>query len=121
MNPSAHPKQIAQGVLPAECGTQECQSAGAIPTHRPQTPLIRDPNRATFYVFYLLPDAFFGESFRARICMAGARAWNMKRNDVILGVLNFFRPAGYQGVRSAWLVNCITRAWQHGLNSPQKA
>ena len=25
----------------------------------------------------------------------------MKRNDVILGVLNFF---GYQGVRSAWLV-----------------
>ena len=33
--------------------------------------------------------------------LAGAREWNMQRNDVILGVLNFF---GYQGVRSAWLV-----------------
>ena len=33
--------------------------------------------------------------------LAGAREWNMKRNDVILGVLNFF---GYQGVRSVWLV-----------------
>ena len=100
MNPSAHPKQIAQGVLPAESGTHKCQSAGAIPTHRPQTPLIRDPNRATFYVFYLLPDTFFGKDF-SRADLAGAREWNMKRNDVILGVLNFF---GYQGVRSAWLV-----------------
>ena len=60
-------KQIAQGVLSAESGTHECQSAGAIPTHRPQTPLIRDLNRATFYVFYLLPDTFLGKTFRARI------------------------------------------------------
>ena len=67
MNPSAHPKQIAQVVLPAESGTHKCQSAGAIPTHRPQTPLIRDLNRATFYVFYLLPDTFLGKTFRARI------------------------------------------------------
>ena len=67
MNPSAHPKQIAQGVLPAESSTHKCQSAGAIPTHRPQTPLIRDPNRATFYVFYLLPDTFLGKTFRAWI------------------------------------------------------
>ena len=67
MNPSAHPKQIAQGVLSAESGTQQYQSAGAIPTHRPQTPLIRDLNRATFYVFYLLPDTFLGKTFRAWI------------------------------------------------------
>ena len=102
MNPSAHPKQIAQGVLPAESGTHKCQSAGAIPTHRPQTALIRDPNRATFYVFYLLHDTFFwgGKDF-SRVDLAGAREWNMQQNDVILGVLNFF---GYQGVRSAWLV-----------------
>ena len=100
MNPSAHPKQIAQGVLPAESGTHKCQSAGAIPTHRPQTPLIRDPNRATFYVFLPVTRYFFGHNF-SRADLAGAREWNMKRNDVILGVLNFF---GYQGVRSAWLV-----------------
>ena len=67
MNPSAHPYKIAQGVLPAESSTHKCQSAGAIPTHRPQTPLIRDPNRATFYVFYLLPDTFLGTTFRAWI------------------------------------------------------
>ena len=71
MNPSAHPKQIAQGVLPAESGTHKCQSAGAIPTHRPRTALIRDPNRATFYVFYLLPDTFFGKNF-SRADLAGA-------------------------------------------------
>ena len=87
-------------MLPAESSTHKCQSAGAIPTHRPQTPLIRDLNRATFYVFYLLPDTFFGKNF-SRADLAGAREWNMQRNDVILGVLNFF---GYQGVRSAWLV-----------------
>ena len=67
MRLSAHYKQIAQGVLPAESSTHKCQSAGAIPTHQPQTPLIRDPNRATFYVFYLLPDTFLGKPFRARI------------------------------------------------------
>ena len=67
MNPSAHPKQIAQGVLSAEYGTQECQSAGAIPTHRPQTPLIHDLNRTTFYVFYLLPDTFLGKPFHTQI------------------------------------------------------
>ena len=43
---------------------------------------------------------FFGYNF-SRADLAGAREWNMQRNDVILGVLNFF---GYQGVRSAWLV-----------------
>ena len=43
---------------------------------------------------------FFGKNF-SRADLAGAREWNMQRNDVILGVLNFF---GYQGVRSAWLV-----------------
>ena len=43
---------------------------------------------------------FFGKTF-SRADLDGAREWNMKRNDVILGVLNFF---GYQGVRSAWLV-----------------
>ena len=43
---------------------------------------------------------FFGKDF-SRVDLAGAREWNMQRNDVILGVLNFF---GYQGVRSAWLV-----------------
>ena len=51
----------------AESGTHKCKSAGAIPTHQPQTPLIRDLNRATFYVFYLLPDTFLGKTFRARI------------------------------------------------------
>ena len=33
--------------------------------------------------------------------LAGAREWNMQRNDVILGAASFF---GYQGVRSVWLV-----------------
>ena len=109
MNPSAHPKKIAQGVLPAESGTHKCQSAGAIPTHRPQTPLIRDLNRATFYVFYLLPDTFFGKDF-SRADLDGAREWNMKRNDVILGVLNFFRVAG----GSVGVVGCVVRTWEHG-------
>jgi hypothetical protein len=43
---------------------------------------------------------FFGHNFW-RADLAGAQEWNMQRNDVILGVLNFF---GYQGFRSAWLV-----------------
>ena len=60
-------KQIAQGVLLAESGTHECQSASAILTHLSRTPLIHDLNRATFYVFYLLPDTFLGQTFRARI------------------------------------------------------
>ena len=100
MNPSAHPKQIAQGVLPAESSTHKCQSAGAIPSHRPQTPLIRDPNRAAFYVFLPVTRYFFGKNF-SRADLDGAQEWNMERNDVILGAPSFF---GYQGVWSAWLV-----------------
>ena len=61
--PKSHPKQIAQGVLPAESGTHKCQSAGAIPTHRPQTPLIRDPNLATFYVFTCYLILFWAQLF----------------------------------------------------------
>ena len=100
MSLSAHYKQIAQGVLSAESGTHKCKSAGKIPTHPSQTDLILASEIAPFYVFYLLPDTFFGKNF-SRAILAGAREWNMKRNDVILGVLNFF---GQQGVRSAWLV-----------------
>ena len=58
MSLSAHYKQIAQGVLSAESGTHECQSAGAIPTHPSQTDLILVSEIAPFYVFYLLPDTF---------------------------------------------------------------
>ena len=43
---------------------------------------------------------FFWKNFW-RADLAGAREWNMQRNDVILGAPSFF---GYQGVRSAWLV-----------------
>ena len=59
---------------------------------------------------------FFGKNF-SRADLAGAREWNMKRNDVILGVLNFF---GYQSGGSVGVVGCIARAWQHGLKSRQK-
>ena len=52
MSLSAHYKQIAQGVLSAESGTHECQSAGAIPTHPSQTDLILASKIATFYVFF---------------------------------------------------------------------
>ena len=67
MNPNAHDKQIAQGVLSAESGTHECQSAGAFLTHPSQTDLILVSEIAPFYVFYLLPDTFLGKTFRARI------------------------------------------------------
>ena len=60
-------KQIAQGVLSAESGTHECQSAGAIPTHPSKPDLILASEIAPFYVFYLLPDTFLGKTFRARI------------------------------------------------------
>ena len=100
MNPIAHPKQIAQGVLPAESGTHKCKSAGEIPTHPSQTDLILASEIAPFYVFLPVTRYFFGHNFW-RADLAGAHKWSMKRNDVILGVLNFF---GYQGVRSAWLV-----------------
>ena len=52
MSLNAHYKQIAQGVLSAESGTHECQSAGAIPTHPSQTDLILASKIATFYVFF---------------------------------------------------------------------
>ena len=91
---------IAQGVLSAESGTHECQSAGAIPTHPSQTDLILASKIATFYVFLPVTRYFFGKDF-SRVDLAGAREWNMQRNDVILGAPSFF---GYQGVRSVWLV-----------------
>ena len=90
MNLSAHYKQIAQGVLSAESGANERQIAGAIPTQPPQTALIRRSEIATFYVCLPVTRYFFGQSF-SRADWASARKWNMKQNDVILGVLNFFR------------------------------
>ena len=65
-----------------------------------QNDLILASEIATFYVFYLLPDTFFGNNF-SRADLAGAQKWNVRRNDVILGALNFF---AHRGVRSAWLV-----------------
>ena len=100
MNLSAHYKQIAQGVLSAESDAHERQIAGAILTQLPQTALIRRLECATFYVFLPVTRYFFGQNF-SRADLAGAPKWNMKRNDVILKVLNF---CGYQRVRSAWLV-----------------
>ena len=82
------------------CGAHDRQRSGAIPAQPSQTDRIVASEFAPFYVFYLLPDTFFGKNF-SRADLAGAREWNMQRNDVILGVLIFF---GYQGVRSAWLV-----------------
>ena len=82
------------------CGAHDHQRSGAIPAQPSQTDRIVASEFAPFYVFYLLPDTFFGKNF-SRVDLAGAREWNMQRNDVILGVLKFF---GYQGVRSAWLV-----------------
>ena len=67
MSLNAHYKQIAQGVLSAESGTHECQSAGAIPTHPSKPDLILASEIAPFYVFYLLPDNFLGKTFRAWI------------------------------------------------------
>ena len=90
---------IAHGVLFAESGTHKHQSASATLTQLSQAALILASEHATFYVFYLLLDTFFGHSF-SRTDLASAHKWNMKQNDMILGVLKFF---GYQGVRSVWL------------------
>ena len=67
MNLSASRKQIAQGVLSEGSGAHERQIAGATPTEPSQTSLILRLESATFYVFYLLPDPFFGTKFGASI------------------------------------------------------
>ena len=52
---------------------------------------------------------FFGKDF-SRVDLAGAREWNMKRNDVILGVLNFF--SGIRGFgRRGWLQHQGMAMW----------
>ena len=66
MNPNAHYKKIAQGVLSAESGTHKCQSAGAIPTHPSKPDLILASEIAPFYIFYLLPDTLFWEKLFER-------------------------------------------------------
>ena len=67
--------------------------------NRPKPIGLSRPNSHHFTFFTCYPILFW-ENF-SRADLAGAREWNMQRNDVILGVLIFF---GYQGVRSAWLV-----------------
>ena len=67
--------------------------------NRPKPIGLSRPNSHHF-PFFTCYRYFFGKNF-SRADLAGAREWNMQRNDVILGVLIFF---GYQGVRSAWLV-----------------
>ena len=85
MNLSAHYKQIAQleGVLSAESGAHEHQVAGAIRTG-PTAPNCSDSQVRTRNILHFLPVAryFFGQNF-SRADLAGAREWNMKRNDVI--------------------------------------
>ena len=68
--------------------------------NRPKPIGLSRPNSHHATFFLPVTRYFFGENF-SRADLAGAREWNMQRNDVILGVLIFF---GYQGVRSAWLV-----------------
>ena len=99
-----------------ESGTHECQSAGAIPTHLSQTPLIRDQESRNILRFLPVTRYFFGKNF-SRADLAGAPEWNMQRNDVILGAPSFFRVSG-GSVRE---VGCIAQTLQHGLNSRQKA
>ena len=67
MNLSACCEHVAQGVLFAESGAHERQSASAIPTQPPQTALILRYEFATFYVFNLLLNTFSGKTFHAPI------------------------------------------------------
>ena len=101
MNLSAHYKQIAQWVLSAESGAHKRQIAGAIPTQPPQTALIRRSESRNILRFLPVTRNFFGQNF-SRADLAGAPKWNMKQNDVILGVLNFFSPIRGFGPRG-WL------------------
>ena len=110
MNLSACRKQIAQGVLPAESGAHKRQIAGAIPTQLSQIALILASKSATFYVFYLLPKTFSGKNF-SRADLAGAHKRNTQRNDVILGVLIFFRPSGGSVNSCGWLHRPDMAAW----------
>ena len=85
--------------------------------NRPKPIGLSRPNSHHFTFFYLLPDTFFGKNF-SRAELAGAREWNMQRNDVILhGSSKFFRVSG----GSVGVVGCVVRTSEHGLNSRQKA
>ena len=98
------------------CGAHDRQRSGAIPAQPSQTDRIVASEFAPFYVFLPVTRYFFGKNF-SRADLAGAREWNMQRNDVILGAPSFFRVSG----GSVRVVGCVAQTWEHGLNSRQKA
>ena len=92
------------------CGAHDRQRSGAIPAQPSQTDRIVASEVAPCILRFLpVTRYFFGKNF-SHADLGGAREWNMQRNDVILGVLNFFRVSG----GSVGVVGCIDRAWQHG-------
>ena len=90
------------------CGAHDRQRSGAIPAQLSQTDLIVASKIAPFYVFLPVTRYLFGKNF-SRADLAGAREWNMQRNDVILGAPSFLGIRGF-GPRG-WLHRPDMAAW----------